>query len=129
VQKPTEMTWFEMTMTGMVLLWAVSAWLEWRPKSVEALGSNAAIIVQVSGIALWLLLVFFTARRRSNLAKWIIVAPFALGLLASPFYIETFEGISLLGWLQTALWAVGCMLLFTPASRRWFKKDSAPVAT
>ena len=122
VQRPIEMAWFEWTMTSMVLLWAVSAWIAWPPENVNVLGSNFSIIWQVFAFAVWLILIFATSRKRSKLAKWIIVGLFALGLLASPFYIETFERGSPLGWLQTALWAIGCVLVFTPASRRWFKK-------
>lgn len=122
VHRPVELAYFELVMTGVLLIRAVGVWDAWPSKAVEVFGSSLAITLHVFAIAVWLLLVLATSRKRSELAKWIIVVAFGLSSLGLPFYPEPLASISALDWLSMALSAVGCLLLFTPASRRWFKK-------
>ncbi|HUQ12937.1 MAG TPA: hypothetical protein VM055_01515, partial [Novosphingobium sp.] len=67
------------------------------------------------------------SRKRSNVAKWILVTLFALGL---PLFIKlAVHGLLLgAGWisaLQTVGQALALGLLFTPTARHWLSRQPA----
>ncbi|MCR5872005.1 hypothetical protein LRS12_15575 [Sphingomonas sp. J344] len=72
-----------------------------------------------------LLLWYFTARRASEVAKWIIVAFFGLSAVSLPFTLAGFEAVGIvpvaLNVVTFALTAVAVWMLFRPDSAAWFR--------
>lgn len=121
--RPTEIAWFERIVIATLVLGALNSWLAW-PQLVALGGTAFLITVQVFTLGIILLLTLLISRRGSNVAKWISVALFVLGL---PFSIQdlaagTALGSPIISIAQLAAQAVAFALLFTPASRRWFNR-------
>jgi hypothetical protein len=91
-----------------------------------AIASPAFVItIQAFSIGLVLMLTLLVSRRRSNVAKWVLIVLFLIGLpgvivlLANGLAL----GSPIITVFQTVLQAVGICLLFTPPARRWFRGD------
>ena len=71
-----------------------------------------------------LLLILLTSRKRNNIAKWILVALFSLGIV---FYIPQLSSLFDIGFavafssLQVLTQCVGIYFLFTEEYRDWFR--------
>lgn len=77
-------------------------------------------------LAVILALVLFISRRRSNVAKWILLVVWVLGL---PAFIGVLRsGLFSSQWvmlLQTIVQIAAIALLFTPSARAWLAADKA----
>jgi hypothetical protein len=125
--RPAEIIWFERLIIATLILGELNTWLAW-PQLVEKTGPAFIIMVQLFTVAIVLGLALLVSRRRSNIAKWISIALFALG---SPFWLWQLLSGSLLGSpiisiIQVVGQVAAFTMLFTTASRRWFKKEAAP---
>ena len=107
---------------------------------MQADAATAAIATPVMlgsvivGFGISLLLWFFTSRMRSNIAKWIIVIFFVIGVLSLVFTIlngSSPAGIpGILSILSTVLQAVAVFMLFKPDAVAWFKgQPTGPAET
>ncbi|MEG3179983.1 hypothetical protein [Sphingomonas sp. LT1P40] len=76
-------------------------------------------------VLFWLLLWFFTARRASDVAKWVIVVMTGIAVLRLPLLLLSYPMTGLLGTaLNVAATLVGAYAawqLFRPDARAWFK--------
>lgn len=126
--RPREIVLFERIMFGTLLLGVIKSYLSWdqlvalAPAAV-VIGGQTLIIALMAGLTL------LVSRRRSNIAKWVLVALFVLGLpavakLASDGLLM---GSTVLTILQIIGQVVAYGLLFTTASRGWLNKQ--PVTT
>lgn len=102
--------------------WDTVAILESRVGRQLGFGIYTAIIIV--GLLLPLALAYLAARRRSNVARWIIVGIFtlhALGVLRALFTAGFAPGVvGALGIIVFVLRAVAIRFLFGPEAREWF---------
>jgi hypothetical protein len=130
--RPASIVNFERIVLITIVIGLAATVLNWeavvamaRSQSRGQFGSNFVLVVQALSIALYLLLLWLIARRRSVVAMWIYVVLAVAGLLLS------LRGLSELGrmplWavlLQAAQWLLtlaSLWLLFRPDARAWFR--------
>lgn len=147
--RPQSIVRFEQAYLGSVLAWGANLAVRWQPM-LDNFGAQPAVagnpqmasvvqtILVVSALfclMLWLLLWYFTARRASEVTKWIIVALFGLSALMFPFSLMSYPIVGALSTGLTAITfvlnAVAVWMLFRPDARAWFagndvQSDAAP---
>lgn len=128
MDRPLEIVWFERLCIGTLVLGAFNSWLSWEQLVLFEGSSEYVLMIQsfTGGIILGLTLL--VSRMRSAIAKWVIIVLFVLGL---PITIYTelrddLPSIGIIGYAQTTIQFVALVLLFKPASRRWFHKKNSP---
>lgn len=145
--RPQSIVRFEQAYLGATLLWLVNLALGWKVK-LESVNSNPAfagnpqmaelaetmmIGTTIVMLALWLLLWYFTARRASVVAKWVVVVLFGLsviGLLGTLISYQVAGALStVLSLVTFALTAWSVWLLFRPDAQRWFAGEDAQADT
>jgi hypothetical protein len=129
--RPQSIIWFERCFLGAIGIGLVNSALNWS-KIQEAVAATPGagvlpggflIGTMVVGIIINLLLWYFAARRGANVAKWIIVVFFGLGLLG---LIRALTGgvaaptMNVFAYAALALQAVGIWMLFRPDAKAWF---------
>ena len=91
--RPKSIRLFELFYLGSVLVEAVNTAMTWadtntNPQTMQVkqmLGPWFPTLLTVFTFTLWLLLWYFTARERSNVARWAIVLFYVLGLIGFVF--------------------------------------------
>ncbi len=137
--RPQSIIAFERFYLGAMALGLVNAVLSWNqtqdmmasPEVAAAgLGNGFLLTTMAFSFAIPLLLWYFIAWRASNVAKWILVVMFALGLvvmllsLANPMMPD---GLALVfTFVVTALQGYAIYMLFRPDAVAWLA-GSAPV--
>ena len=134
--RPASIVMFERLFLGSLALSVVSFFinyetmlrdLETQPELAElGLGAGFAIGSMAVGLAIYLLLWFFIARKASSVAKWILIALLALSAISLP-------GIVLSPWdlgvvLALAVYALevaAAVYLFRDDAARWFKGEAS----
>jgi len=130
--RPQSIIMFERLYLGAWGIGVINSLLAWN-RSQEALQANPVLadigpgllyVTTAIGFAIPLLLWYFIARRRSVVAKWLLVVLFAIGLMGVA-YAAT-QG-SIAGGISGALAIVALLLqagavymLFRPDTRAWF---------
>ncbi len=124
MSRPPQIVWFERLMIATLVLGAVNGQYIWSLLA-PVLGPAflAGVLLFIGAITLTLTLLI--SRRRSSLAKWIMIGMFVFGMPYTIRQIETatMPGLPLISALQIALQIVAYGLLFTEASRQWLKRD------
>ena len=126
--RPKSIQLFELFYLGSVLVGAVNTAMTWAETSTS---TEAAQVKQMLGqwflplstvflYTLWLLLWYFTARLRSNLARWVVVVFYVLALVG--FVLTLGAGATPAG-LPFALSAVS-LILTTIAVIFLFRRDA-----
>lgn len=142
--RPQSIVRFEQAYLGATLLWLVNLALGWKTK-LGAINANPAfagnpqmaeiaetmmIGTSLAMLALWLLLWYFTARRASEVAKWVVVVLFGLSALGLPFTLMSYAIAGVLGTVLSlatfALTAWAVWLLFRPDAKSWFAGGDTP---
>ena len=93
----------------------------------EIVGAGMGVFdafIQFVTLGIMLLLILLTSRKRNNIAKWILVVLFGLGIVfyipqLSSLFDKGFAGV--LSSLQVLAQCVGIYFLFTQESRDWFR--------
>ena len=120
---PKHIKYFEWTWLGSLALGIIVSALSYS-EMVPAGTEIFAGFIQIFVFGVTLLLILLISRKRSNIAKWIVVVFFGLGIvvyipqLASLFNMG-FVGV--LSSLQALAQCVGLYFLFTQESRDWFR--------
>jgi uncharacterized membrane protein len=127
--RPKEIVWFERGIIASLFLGAINSWLAW-PELVALGGMAFLITIQIFTFAIMIGLTLFVSRRRSNVAKWILVALFVIG---TPMWLKNAlaglqPGSPLILFAQFAVQVVAYILLFTAASRSWLKGQTEPAS-
>lgn len=132
--RPDSIIKFERFYLGALAVGVVNAALGWgatqeymaKDPAVAAagLGSGFLISTMVIGFAIPLLLWYFIAKRGSNIAKWILVALFAFGLLGLVFSFNQTLAIHgamglVFGLIAFVLQAAAVFMLFKPDAVEW----------
>lgn len=126
--RPKSIVMFERVILTILALGIVNSLLSQEQTAATAadagMGPGAVLGIQIFGIAINLLLLWFIARKASPVAKWIYVALTALGLVAGLAGIaKLFEGdtvATVLTLVTFALSAFSLYLLFRPDANAWF---------
>ncbi|WP_066661973.1 MULTISPECIES: hypothetical protein [unclassified Sphingomonas] len=142
--RPQSIIRFEQAYLASIVVWGVNHALGWSKQiaAVEAsfaqmpemIPAGRAMLIGFTLFALFvsLLLWFFTARKASEVTKWIIVALFALSAVALPFSLAGFARTgalpAALNVVTFALTAFAVWMLFRPDATAWFRASdgSAP---
>jgi len=134
--RPKSIRLFELFYLGSVLVGAVNAAMTWAETSASA---EAIQVRQMLGpwfipfstvflYTLWLLLWYFTARARSNLARWAVVVFYALSLVGFVFTLAVGSApapLSLaLSAVSLAFTTVAVVFLFQRDASEWFGKSA-----
>ncbi len=120
---PKHIKFFEWAWLGSLVIGIIISGLTYSA-TVEPGMEVYAAFIQFVVIGLILLLVLLTSRKRSNIAKWVLVVLFGLGVVA---YIPELALLFDLGFagvlssLQLLAQSVGIYFLFTQESRDWFQ--------
>jgi hypothetical protein len=123
--RPAEIKWFERIIAVTLLLGIIQSWLAW-PQLVALRGPAFLLTTQLLTLAVLIGLTLAVSRRRSNIAKWIMIGLFVVGLpivvkLASTELLTL--GSPLIKWVQFVGQLLAYALLFTRGSRRWFRGE------
>ena len=141
--RPVSIVRFEQAYLASIVLWLANLALGWKAR-LGSLESNPAfagnpqmgelaqtmmIGTTVFMLILWLLLWYFTARRASEVAKWVVVALFGLSVIGLPFTLMSYPIVGALSTVLSlaafALTAYAVWLLFRPDARAWFAGDTS----
>ena len=141
--RPVSIVRFEQAYLGSVVLWLVNLALGWKTRlsslennpgfagnpQMAELAQTMMIGMTVVMLVLWLLLWYFTARRASEVAKWVVVALFGLSVIGLPFTLMSYPIVGALSTVLSlaafALTAYAVWLLFRPDARAWFAGDTS----
>lgn len=134
--RPKSIRLFELCYLGSILVGAVNTALTWAETnaSVEAgqvkqmLGPWFVPLSAVFIYTLWLLLWYFTARARSNVARWVVVVFYGLSLIGFVFTLGVAaksDGATLaLSVLSLLLTTAAVFFLFRRDAAEWFGKSA-----
>jgi hypothetical protein len=121
--RPVGIVGFERLFILSLLIGIVQCVLGWND-AVVVIGSAAVVLtIEILIGILALLLVFFISRRRSNVAKWIMIGIFLIGL-PGLFHLLIWRPVNvsvLLSVIQVVLEGIALGLLFNPSARSWFR--------
>ncbi len=135
--RPQSIVQFErLYILGIVLSLAASVWSFGQGASLLPAGAPPRMVAAlpwvagfgiVIGLAINLCLLFFIAHKRSEVAKWIFIILFALGVagalrgLSAP-RIALPAGLRLLSLVHVIIQGICVWLLFRPDARPWFRR-------
>jgi hypothetical protein len=141
--RPQSIVRFEQAYLGATLLWLVNLAQGWKirldsvnknpafagnPQMAE-LAETMMIGTTIAMLALWLLLWYFTARRASVVAKWVVVVLFGVSVIGLPFTLMSYPVTGALGAVLSlatfACTAYAVWMLFRPDAQSWFAGDDA----
>ena len=134
--RPQSIVHFERVVLFSLLLGVANTFMIWGTltSSVATAGMGVGFIVTVQAItlAIYLLLIWFIARKGSPVAKWIYVVLAAIGLLFGLIGIGQVAGLYgtsalVITIVQYVLSAVSIWLLFRPDANAWFSNGRGPV--
>ena len=125
--RPDSIIWFERLFLATLLIGLVHSAATWN-ESVAIASPAFVLAVQAFSIAVVLTLTLLVSRKRSNVAKWINVALFAVGLVGIVHLVATEKllGSMLVTIAQTLMQGAGIALLFTASARAWLGRKDAP---
>jgi uncharacterized membrane protein YqjE len=134
--RPKSIQLFELFYLGSVLVGAVDTAMTWAETSASAeaiqvkqmLGPWFMPLSTVFLYTLWLLLWYFTARARSNAARWAVVVFYALSLIGFVFTLAVGSApapLSLsLSAVSLVLTTVAVFFLFRRDAVEWFGRSA-----
>jgi hypothetical protein len=130
--RPKSIVLFERLALLSILLGVIGTYLlrEQTQAALEAqgtpIGANTVLVIQAVTIAIYLLLVYFIARKGSPIAKWIYVALGALSIVTGLIGVgQTFALGAVAGAMSLVQIAIGVAtiwLLFRPDAKAWFSE-------
>lgn len=123
--RPQTIVYFERIIFATLILGLFQAYLGWD-RATKMMSVDFLLTVQIFTFSLIGGLALLVARRRSNVAKWVLVALFVIGL---PLFFNTISQGMLLGsiWitvLQTVGQLIAYGLLFTTSARSWLRQSN-----
>jgi len=139
--RPRSIVLFERIFGFTILLGVAAgawAWMHWNSMlpagSPPQVATMMPIIMAgslIGGLVINLLLLFFIARKGAEVAKWIFIVFFALGLLGvvrglTGPTVQMSPLTHILSVVQILIEAYCVWLLFRPDAAAWFKGERAP---
>ena len=109
-----------LSVLGTILSWNATL-AQFQQGAGVPLSPSILIGILVFGYAVALLLLYFTAHRASNVAKWILVAFALLGLIGLPALVmPPLTLIKIVGLLSQLVTIASLVFLFKADTRTWF---------
>mgnify|MGYP004251813889 FL=1 len=118
---PSSIKYFEWVFLGSLIIGSTVSILAYSTRA--GISGNDALLYALTGIDLFL--VILVSRRRSNIARWILVVMVVMG---TPFYFSnlviylTMGLIGAMSSIQLVAQYGSICLLFTAGSRQWFER-------
>ncbi len=118
---PSSIKYFEWVFLGSLIIGSTVSILTYSTRA--GISGNDALLYALTGIDLFL--VILVSRRRSNIARWILVAMVVMG---TPFYFSnlviylTMGLIGVMSSIQLVAQYGSICLLFTADSRQWLER-------
>ncbi|MBA4762264.1 hypothetical protein [Sphingomonas sp.] len=141
--RPQSIIRFEQAYLASIAVWGINTALGWGTQIAavetsfaqmpEMIPAMRGLLIGLTLFALFvsLLLWYFTARKASEVAKWIIVAFFGLSAVGLPFTLAGFERTGILpvvlNVVTFALNAVAVWMLFRSDASAWFRASDGSV--
>lgn len=141
--RPQSIIRFEQAYLASIVVWGINTALGWDTQMAtvetsfaampEMIPAGRAMLIGFTLFALFvsLLLWFFTARKASEVTKWIIVAFFGLSAVGLPFSLAGFEKTGLLpaalNVVTFVLNGFAVWMLFRPDASAWFRASDGSV--
>jgi hypothetical protein len=104
--------------------------LTWR-QTTQMAGAGFALTVQAAVLLILLGLVLLVSRKGSNIARWVLVTLFVIGVI---IYIPSVAVMyaqsplaAMLSLVQFALQVAAIYLVFRPDAKSWFRKDQREI--
>ena len=121
--RPKSIVTAEQFYLGGTALLLVSSLMVWRPL-VDAYGAGLAGGVTAFTVGAFLLLILFTTRRGSRVARGLLIALTGLGAISLLYQIGTGQvalgPLGVVNVVQVVLTVIGAVLLFRPTARAFF---------
>ena len=127
--RPNSIVTFERLYLASLVLGLINNLLNWENASqILATDPNAArlgpgflVLTMGGGFLVSLLFWYFTARKASSVAKWIITVFFGLGLLALPMSLGSLPSLNLaISGIALIMQGYAVYLVFRPDAKQWF---------
>ncbi len=141
--RPQSIIRFEQAYIGSIVVFGINTALGWGTQMAAVEASFARmpemipamrvllIVLTLSALFVSLLLWYFTARKASEVTKWIIVAFLGLAAVGLPYSLAGFEKTGMLpaalNLVTFALNAVAVWMLFRPDASAWFRASDGSV--
>ncbi len=135
--RPQSIIRFEQAYLASIVVWGLNTGLGWDKQmammeagyaempQMISLGRAMLIGFTLFVFCLSLLLWYFTARKASEVAKWVVVAFFGVAAVWLPFTLAGFQTTGFLpaalNVVTFALTAVAVWMLFRPDAAAWFR--------
>lgn len=123
--RPKSIVWFEILILSSLVLGVFKS-LFAPEEPLQQAPLSFVLFVQAGVLAVTVVLTLLTSRRRSKIAKWVLVVLYLLGL---PLYFKMVgEGSlkpSIVQVVQLLLQTIGYALLFAPSARAWMNEKPA----
>lgn len=138
--RPQSIKMFDYLLLGSLVLGAVNFIFSFGD-TVEILRSDPAMAqtgladgfaigVFVVGLGITLLLWFLISRMRSKIAKWILIALTALGIVMLPGSLAQLSSAAMIASIAiTAMQVAALYFLFRPDARDWFDRKEVDSTT
>ena len=132
--RPSSIVNFERVVLASIVLGLINTVLIWDRLSAavaaSGLGTGMAVAIQALTIAIYLLLIWFIARKASNVARWIYVILCAIGLVFGAMGLGQTAAlygnlVLVINLVQYALSLASIWLLFRADSNAWFRGERA----
>jgi hypothetical protein len=128
--RPSSILWFErLYLASLALTLAIVA-RAWEAIRAGVIPPTTLLFGLGFAIGLPLVLTLLVSRRRSVVAKWVLVAIFTIGLIANGLTYRPGARLTLLlvALSLIAMQAIAVALLFMPSARAWLGRKNAPAA-
>jgi glucan phosphoethanolaminetransferase (alkaline phosphatase superfamily) len=124
--RPGAIILFEILYLLALLLGVAQDVIGWR-ELTEAAPTHYTLLIQTFALAITIFLILGVSRRRSKIAKWLLVLMFVGGLGGMYFSLKSgmFFGSKIIAAVQIILQLGALAMLFTPASRSWLGGKAA----
>lgn len=136
MSRPQSIVRFEQLYLGSLAFGLVAGIFNWSASldmfqadpNIAMFGAGFLIGSMVIGIAISLLFWFFIARKRSKVAKWILIVFFGFGLISLPFSIFSVPlALMIPTIVNTILQGLAVFMLFRPDAIAWFNGETTDV--
>jgi hypothetical protein len=123
--RPKSIIWFERLYLGSLAVSVAIMTMGW-----DATGQIPLVYLLPAlflGLVLPVILVLLVSRRRSRIAKWVLIALFAIGLASNVAgYNSSDLTLDIAALVLTAMQMLAIALLFTASARAWLAGQSMP---
>ena len=126
--RPNSIIWFERLYIGSLMIAAAVMAMGWDAVRTDAIPPGVLIAGVSLGLLLPLLLILLVSRKRSRVAKWLLVALFAIGLASIAMTWDRGRNwrLDIIGTVTTAMQLLAVALLFTGPARAWLAGKDEP---